>query len=161
MLASLRGLAASSNIKLARARDKAQSVFTSLHGGINIAAASQFPYKLAVSSHLSLLLLLLLLLLRGHPRCLKEQSTGAACPSKIFTRSVLAEYKYHSLPLSDVQHSNKPRAHMHSLTAAALDHTFLLCAPCTPRTHLLPPLPKPSIWFVPLRDLKVGGGKQV
>lgn len=160
MLASLRGLAASSNIKLARARDKAQSVFTSLHGGINIAAASQFPYKLAVSSHLSLLLLL-----RGHPRCLKEQSTDTACPSKIFTRSVLAEYKYHSLPLSDVQHSNKPRAHMHSLTAAALDHTFLLCAPCTPHTHLLtvgiPILPKPSIWFVPLSDLKVGGGKQV
>lgn len=38
MLASLRALAASSDAKLAPARDKAQFVFTSLHGGMNIAS---------------------------------------------------------------------------------------------------------------------------
>lgn len=38
MLASLRALAASSDAKLAPAWDKAQFVFTSRHGGINIAS---------------------------------------------------------------------------------------------------------------------------
>lgn len=41
--ASPRTLTARSDVKLACARDKAQFVFTSLHGEINIAAASQFP----------------------------------------------------------------------------------------------------------------------
>lgn len=40
ILASLRVLTSSSNTKLGWAQDKAQFVFTSLHGGINIAAAS-------------------------------------------------------------------------------------------------------------------------
>lgn len=82
---------ASVNIKLAWARDKAQIVFTSQHGGINIAPASQPP----LACHLLPSYL-------GHPHCLKEQSTNTACPSKIFIHSLLAENKAHSLTLYDV-----------------------------------------------------------
>lgn len=122
MLASLRGLAASFNIKLAWAQDRAQLVFTSLHGGINIAAASQFPLaRRLLPSHLSLL--------RCHPRCLKEQSTDAACLSKIFTHSVLAEHKGHSLTLSDVYYSNKSWTCWLHLLSIARTHLFTVGIP--------------------------------
>ena len=92
-------------------------MFSSLLAGINIAAASQLPLaRRLLSSYLPLLL----------PCCLKEQSTNAACTSKIFTHLVLAAHKGHSLSASDVRHSNKPCTHMHMLT-------------CTCSGPLLPP----------------------
>lgn len=116
MLASIWGLTASSNVKLAWAWDKAQFVFTSLRGGINIAAASQFPLaRSLLSCYLSSLCC--------HPHRLEEQSTDAARHTKIFTHSVLAEDKGHSFALSDVQHSKKPC--MHALAAPSRPHAFL------------------------------------
>lgn len=144
--ASLWGLTASSNIKLAWARDKAQFMFTSPHGEINIAAASQFPLaRLLLSSYLALFCC--------HPRCLKEQSTHTACPSKIFTQYWLNTKAILLPPLRSTIQTNYAstwNCRLHLLLFSlrlsldrARPHTFVYC-----RTSSFAFLSM-SNWFVP------------
>ncbi len=159
MLASLGALTASSNVKLAWVRDKAQFVLTSLHGGINIAAASLFP------SARRLLFLLSL-----------PPPLSPPLPERTIYRRSMPFQNIYSLCIGWIQRpfstplwcltfkqTTCPRTctcwpHPHQIALLlSLHHAF---------SHTLvywgdSSLPKPSIWFMPLTDLKVGEGKQV
>lgn len=126
---------------------------TSLRGGINIAAASQFPLARRLSSsHLSL-----------PPLLPKRTIYRRSMPfQNIYSLSTGWIKKAIVLPalMSNI-HINR-RTHMHMLTAPALGHTLLSRHRARPHTLVHcgdSSFPTPSIWSTPLNDLKSWGRK--